>query len=258
MRTEFVRHRNVLLARAKLTDLFLEYYLNLADTGATVAPEHDQLFKSMVAAFVLHAASRPRNEMIAWTIGLQVPRLNLFATADNELGTIVGRVFTENVKEAEKNMFFQETIKNLKPVRRSVVDFTGADLFAAVEAFYDGSEQRPARVFDLGDENFVLLSAHPDCDEAWLRKVQFEDVCKLTEDETIVPIERRRYRWHCGCNEVRMFQVLTPAMQEDPEALFAGEPTLRMECPRCNARYVISREALEAYLASGNRDVPEA
>lgn len=250
VRTEFVRHRNVLLARANLSGLFIDYYLHLGETGKTIAPEHDQLFKQMLAAFVLHAASRPAREHIAWTISLQQPRINLFTTADNQLGTVVGRIFTEHVKEAPTNMFYQETVIGGRPLRRSVVDFEGTDLFAAVEKFYEISEQRPGRLFDLGDENYVLVSAHPDYDEAWFRGLTLDDVRSITGgDEILVPIERRRYRWHCGCNERRIFQVLTPAMQRDPDELFGGEPVIRVECPRCGVRYAVSREALEAYLA---------
>ena len=83
--TEYVRHRNVLLARGHFPPLYLEYYLHLADNRIPVAPEHDRLFKDMLAAFVLHAASRPRPEMIAWTVSVQQPPPNLFVA-----GVVVG------------------------------------------------------------------------------------------------------------------------------------------------------------------------
>jgi len=251
--TEFVRHRNVLLARARLSDLYLDYYLHLADCGMHVAEEHDRPFKDMIAAFVLHAVSRPRNELIAWTINLQAPRLNLFATADNELGHVIGRVFVENVKEGEHNLFFCETIRQVggryDPPRRSTVDFDGGDIFAAVEMFYARSEQRPGRFFDLGEENFVLLSAHPDCDLAWLRTVTLDEVRELATTETLAPIERRGYRWRCGCSEERIMKVLAPTMRQDPEGLFQGEDSIATQCPRCGVLYRISRHALEAWTA---------
>lgn len=46
-----------------------------------------------------------------------------------------------------------------------------------------------------------------------------------------------------------MMNVLAGAMRQDPDALFDHQPTLRMSCPRCGARYVITREALEAHLS---------
>lgn len=251
--TEFVRHRNVLLARARLSDLYLDYYLHLADCGMHVSEEHDRPFKAMLAAFVLHCVSRPRNELIAWTINLQTPRLNLFTTADNELGSVVGRVFAENVKEGPHNLFYCETIRNVhghyEPPRRSTVDFDSDDVFAAAELFYERSEQRPGRLFDLGDENFALLSAHPDCDLDWLRAVTREEVQELSAKEILTPIERRAYRWRCGCSEERIIKVLAPTMRQDPEALFQGEDSIATQCPRCGVLYRIARKTMEHWLA---------
>jgi molecular chaperone Hsp33 len=64
-----------------------------------------------------------------------------------------------------------------------------------------------------------------------------------------VLLERRIYRWHCGCNQDRMMEVLTPTMKQDPEALFGDEPKLEIRCPRCGSRHTITREALEAFVA---------
>ena len=251
--TEFVRHRNVLLSRARLSDLYLDYYLHLADCGMHVSEEHDKPFKAMLAAFVLHGVSRPRNELIAWTVNLQSPRLNLFATADNELGTVIGRVFAENVKESPHNLFFCETIRNVggryDPPRRSTVDFDGTDVFSAVELFYERSEQRPGRFFDLGEETFALLTAHPDCDLGWLRTVTLEEVRDVASHETVTLIERRNYRWRCGCSEERIIKVLAPTMRQDPDSLFQGEDFVAVQCPRCGVLYRISRAALAAWLA---------
>src|SRR3954469_17248094 len=86
VRTHFVRNRNVLIAQANFGDLFVDYYLHLSANQIKPAPEHDALFKRALAAFVLHCASRPRNELTAWTINFQEPRVNLFLTGDNETG----------------------------------------------------------------------------------------------------------------------------------------------------------------------------
>src|SRR6202012_4250245 len=77
VRTYFVRSRNVLLARASFSDLFVDYYLHRGTQQIRTAPEHDVLFKRALAGFVLHTASRPWNEMTAWTINFQEPRVNL-------------------------------------------------------------------------------------------------------------------------------------------------------------------------------------
>lgn len=249
--TAFVRYRNALLARGDLGALYIDYYLHLADNDLHPTPEQDRIFKSALAAFVLHCASRPRNEIIAWTLNFQEPLLNLFLVADNELGTVAGRTFTEHVKKGEHNLFFSEVARGRSPVRRSAVNFQGSDPFAAVERFYDQSEQRPARYFQLAGEDFAMLCAHPDCDTAWFESVDTEGIRNLDETETVAPLERRAYRWHCGCNQKRILKVLEPSMRENPEELFGDEEALRVECPRCAGRYTVTRETMEAHIEQG-------
>ncbi len=253
VRTSFVRTRNALVARADLSELFVDYYLHLADQGIKPEPEHDALFKRALAAFVLHQASRPRNEMAAWTINFQAPLLNVFLTGDNETGAVVGRSFTDNVKELPENLFYADVVRNtaqgVEPRRRSVVPFAGADPFAGAERLYAQSEQRGARYFQLGEEEFALVTEHPDCDLTWYRALTVEQVRDLEKTETVVPMERRIFRWHCGCNQRRMLEVLAPAMRDDPAALFGAEEKIEIRCPRCAARYTVTREALEAFVA---------
>jgi molecular chaperone Hsp33 len=96
-----------------------------------------------------------------------------------------------------------------------------------------------------------MLSEHPDCDLAWFRALTPEQVRTLDEAETLALMERRIYRWHCGCNQQRMMEVLAPTMKQDPEGLFGDEAKIEIRCPRCGARHTITREALEAFVAAG-------
>ena len=249
--TKFVRQRHALLARADFAELFVDYYLHLGAQQLKPAPEHDAMFKRALAAFVLHCASRPRNEMTAWTINFQQPRVNIFLTGDHETGAVTGRVFEENVKELPENIFYADVVRGREPKRRSAVNFTGADPLAAVEEFYLQSEQRGARLFELGEEEFALVSEHPDCDLAWLRALTADQVRDLATTETLAPLERRTYRWHCGCNHTRMLEVLAPAMKSDPHGLFGDGEKIEIRCPRCGARHAITREAMEAFVAAG-------
>lgn len=247
--TSFVRSRNALQARAEFGDLFVDYYLHLSRQQIRPSNEADAMFKRALAAFVLHCASRPRNELTAWTINFQKPLLNIFLIGDNETGAVAGRVFEEDVKELPENLFFADVVRTGQPKRRSTVSFRGDDPIAAAEKFYGQSEQRLARYFQLGEEDYAMLTEHPDCDLAWLRALTPDQVHKLDETETLVPLEQRVYRWHCGCNQERMLEVLAPTMRHDPEALFGGDEKIEIRCPRCGARYTITREALEAFLA---------
>lgn len=248
---DFVRQRNVMLVRAHLEPLLVDYYLHLADHNLRPRPEHEALLKQALVAFTLHTAARPRNEHLSWTIGLQQPLLNLFLSGDNEDCIVTCRLFTENVREASRNVFFSELMASrAAEKRRSVVNFDGADIFHAAEAFYTSSEQRLARFFDLGDEHYAFLLAHPDCDEAWLRRVTLAEVKSLATNETLARIEQRQYRWQCGCKQSRILAALAPAARADLGALFGGGELIQVQCPRCAASHAVTREAMEAYLAN--------
>jgi molecular chaperone Hsp33 len=249
VRTQFVRKRNALVARAGFGELYVDYYLHLAAQRMKPSSEATAMFKRALAAFVLHCASRPRNELTAWTINFQQPLVNLFLTGDNETGAVTGRIFEEDVKELPESLFYSDVVRDRQPKRRSVVAFEGGDPLRAVEKFYTQSEQRLTRCFQLGEEEFAMVSEHPDCDLDWLRGLDPARVGGLETMETLVPIERRIYRWHCGCNQERMMEVLAPGMKADPQSLFGDEETLEIRCPRCGARHTITRESLEAFVA---------
>lgn len=248
--TWFVRGRNALYTKVDFGQLYVDYYLHLSDQSIKVTPEADALFKRALAAYVLHAASRPWNELTAWTINLQDPLLNIFITGDNADGSVVGRVFDENVKVMPSNLFFADIIRDKNPKRRSSVEFTGSDPISAVESYYRQSEQRPARLFQTGEEEFALVAAHPDYDEAWFEALTTEQVAEISKTEQLGELEKRVYRWHCGCNQQRMMQVLAPVFRQDADALFEGEEKIEIRCPRCAARHAITREALEAFVVN--------
>ena len=248
VRTYYVRGRNALIARADFGDLYVEYYLHQGQHGWQHAPEHDGMLKEALAAITLHSASRPWNECSAWTIHFADPLLNLFVSGDNRLGTVVGQLFTEDVKNDGKNLFFADVVRGNDPARRSVVIFDDKDVFGSVEQYYRQSEQRPARYFRHGTEDFAFVSSQPQCDVEWLEGLDDEKIRTLNADEELSLLEKRFYRWECGCTQGRMFSVLARVMRTDPEGLFAGEASLRMSCPRCGARHTITREALEAFV----------
>jgi molecular chaperone Hsp33 len=252
---DFIRHRNVLLVQGDLTPLFTDYYLHLADHHLRYTPEQDTIFKQALAAFALHCVSRPHGEHLAWTVNFQRPLLNLFLTGDNEDGTVAGRLFTENVREAEHNIFYSDIVaRRGAPSRRSIVDFTGTDSFAVVGKYYEASEQRTARYFDLGEDAYAMLIAHPDCDEKWLRAVDQAGLRALAERETLAPIERRLCQWRCGCSHPKILSMIATAARGDMAGVLGDDESAHISCPRCAAQYVITREALEAYFAEGKKD----
>ena len=105
VRTYFVRGRNALVARAEFSELYAALYLHQMDCGVRLEPAYDHLMRDALAAITLHCASRPHKETVAWTVNFQSPLANVFVAGDNNLGTVVGNVFTENVKETGRNLF---------------------------------------------------------------------------------------------------------------------------------------------------------
>jgi molecular chaperone Hsp33 len=254
VRTYFVRGRNALVARADFGDLYVDYYLHQGQHGYQHEPEHDQMLKEALAAITLHSASRPWNEASAWTIHFEDPLLNLFVTGDNRLGTVIGQLFTESVKEKGHNLFLSDVVRGHETARRSAVEFAATtDPFKAVERYYSQSEQRPARYFRHNIEDFVMVSAQPGCDLDWFARLDDEMIRNLDQTEDLSLLEQRRYRWECGCSQERMFAVLAPVMRSDPEGLFGEDELLRISCPRCGAKHTVTREALEAYIVSATK-----
>lgn len=248
VRSYFVRGRNALVARADFGELYVDYYLHQGQHGYQHAPEHDGMLKEALAALTLHCASRPWNETSAWTIHFQEPMLNLFVSGNNRLASVVGQLFTENVKDRGANVLIADVVRGNEPARRSAIEFTGREVFAAVEAYYTQSEQRPARYFQLGPEDFVMISAQPGCDFDWLAALDVEKARTMDQAETLSLLEQRYYRWECGCTQRRMMEALAPVMRADPAELFGDEVVLRVSCPRCGARHTVTRETLEAFV----------
>lgn len=244
----FVRERNVLLSRADLAPLFSYWQAHCAAHQVELDEATAARFRSALAAFTMHCASRPRNEHLSWTISFQRPLLNLFLVGDTNESTVAGRAFTEGVKQAPHQSFYQEFVPRGKDAIRSFVPFTGDDPLLAAEQYYAASEQRPARFFQLSETRFAILSAHPDWDQEWFHQVSLGEIRDIDSTEALNLIEQRRYRWHCGCSHERLLEVLRPMFREDLDGLFQGDEQLEARCPRCQARYLITREAAEASL----------
>lgn len=245
VRCYFVRRRNALLARAGFGPLYEDYYLHWMQHGIRFVRRSDDVLKDTLAALVLHLATRPWDETVAWTLNIQDPLLNVFATGSNPTGTVTGRVWEHGVRSAAHGLFHAQVIAARGEPRLSTVEVSTADPFRAAEAYYARSEQRPARFFRLGPEEFVLASAQPDCDLAWLAALDDAAVGSLDQREELSLLEVRRYAFDCGCTAARMVERLAALQAADRATLFDDGPTLRVDCPRCGAVFEITRELFE-------------
>ena len=240
----FVRHRNCLLLRGQFTDICTDHYLHLMENGIRYPAELDAMLKDALAILTLHLCARPWNETIAWTANLRAPRINLFVTGSSNERYITGRVFTEDIREPDRNFFYsQATTPNSNEPRLSTMEVEGRDPVAWVSQFYSQSEQRPARAFRLEDENFALIAAQPDADLDWLAGLDAEQVAFIDSTEETSLLETRFFRFHCGCNLERILPVLG-SWRDRPDDLFHDADTITVQCPRCAASYVITRDMI--------------
>ncbi|MFM7605105.1 MAG: disulfide bond chaperone, partial [Prosthecobacter sp.] len=208
LHSHFVRGRNALLVRGKFQPLYIDYYLHLMQYSIQQKEKLDDLLKDSLAALTLHLCSRPHDETVAWTIHMKEPqRANLFvtgSTSSTQPGRVTGRIFTEDVKQDGEALFIAQTTRPNHPTRQSMIEFHGSDIFLGVEQFYTTSEQRRTRLFRLPDEEFVQISAEPDCDEIWLSEIQLENVLEIEQNETLTLLETRGYQFECGCSMARL------------------------------------------------------
>ncbi|RYD39757.1 MAG: disulfide bond chaperone [Verrucomicrobiaceae bacterium] len=206
--------------------------------------ELDQMLKDSLAVLALHLTARPWAETIAWTANLRAPRVNLFVTGSSIEENITGRVFTEDVREPDRNFFYSQTTTEGNAPRTSTMEVEGKDPFDWVSQYYCQSEQRPARAFRLEDENFALIAAQPDCDLEWRESLDADAVAAISTTEETTLLETRRFRFHCGCTIDRILPVLG-GWKDRLDDLFEGADHINIQCPRCAGRYEVTRDMID-------------
>lgn len=253
VRCYFVRNRNALLVRGDFGTIYRDYYLHLMQHGIKYPGKQDTILKEALAGLALHLASRPRNEAIAWTLSWRAPLYNLFVTGSNTAGNITGRIFTENVKEQAANLFFAQVSAPGQPPRQSTIEVRSDNFFTTVEDYYQLSEQRPARIFRYGEEDFVMMSAQPGCDLDWFHANTDESIRELDRNEELSLLETRYFSFDCGCSLFKLLPVIGGLSKETRDEVFGedGGPAI-INCPRCGASYAMTREMLEIYLEKEN------
>lgn len=242
----FIRSRFALLLKGHFPPIYTDYYLHRMEQNLEYPEVLDTTLKTLTAGFTLHMAARPWAESIAWTINSRAPRVNYFVTGGSVPEAVVARVFTENVREPDRNFLYSQTrVPDAEP-RLSTIEVEGRDPLSWIEQYYQRSEQRPCRVFELDDEEFVMIVAQPDCDLEWLEQLDAEKAAKIENEEDCNPLENRKFRWHCGCSSERLLPTLA-MWQDKPDELFGDDEEITISCPRCAANQVVTRQQLADY-----------
>jgi molecular chaperone Hsp33 len=246
VRSYFVRIRNALLVRGRFSPLYLDYYLHLMQHQLKYEEEMDGMLKDGLAGITLHLCSRPQDEGCAWTLNFHQPLMNLFVTGSTRPGRVTGRIFTEDVRDTGKTLFLAQTTRPSQAPRQSMVELEGTDVLASIESFYTQSEQRLTRIFRLADEEFVQISAEPDCDEIWLSEIQLENVLEIDQNETLSLLETRGYQFECGCSMDRLLPIINRLPKEDLDHIFE-DGNAQVTCPRCAAVFRATKAQFDAW-----------
>ncbi len=241
----FVRGRNCLLLRADFSPLFVDYYLHLMQHKLRNEETEDGLLKQLLAYFTLHLVSRPWQEYHAWTFNTREPSLaNYFVSGSSVDEEVVGRAFTEDVREPEKNMLFAQNLARGKEPQTSVITLSGSSVGQWVEEYYRRSEQRLARVFDLGNDHYALITAEPGADHDWLEALTPEDVKNIDTAEQTKVLETRKFFFRCGCSVEKILPVIK-AMHKDLADQLSEQGYVEIACPRCGASYRVTPDMVK-------------
>ncbi len=247
----FVRHRNVLAVRGSFSDLFADYYVHLMDHKIKYEERLDTMLKNSLATLTLHLVARPWRETIAWTVNMRAPRINLFVTGGSLNEFITGRIFTEDVREPDRNLLYSQTLATAgAEARTSMIEVEGGCPTEWIEHYYEQSEQRPGKCFELPNEEFILFAAQPDYDQEWFDSLNEEKALTFLKDEETKVLETRKFRFHCGCSVDKILPALA-GYKDKPEELFQGDAAIKVQCPRCAASYEITQEQ---YIEFNNRE----
>ena len=145
------------------------------------------------------------------------------------------------MREPPQNLLYtQVTDANSQP-RLSTVAVENDQPFNWLSHYYTQSEQRPGKIFELPDENFVLLAAQPDYDAEWFESLTTDAVANFAETEDLSPLENRAFHFFCGCSRERIMPALA-VWKDKLDELFAGDDEVIVQCPRCASKHAITRE----------------
>jgi molecular chaperone Hsp33 len=245
VRSSLRRDVHAVFARANVEALHREFLAHAASLGPLPDEPALTVMRQALGAAVLQLALLPPDEFCSWTFNLASPPLNVFLAGDNNEFQVTGRIYTDDVRVASAGRLFVETQRPAHLPSRSVVEFEGTDVLAAMRQFYGRALQMRARIFELGEHDVLLIQGLPIVDEDWLRRL--DAAAAQQAEEGAERIEERRYRFRCGCDARRITLVVHEmfAGPEKLDELFGGDPEIEVQCPRCGRRWWLSRASLE-------------
>lgn len=143
---------------------------------------------------------------------------------------------------------------------QSLIPLEGDTLSAALEAYFERSEQLPTRLWLMSDDTSaagILLQRLPQEDvnpEDWQRTsvlldtltreelvhLEPEEVLyRLFHEEDVRLFEAKDISFHCGCSRERVETLLRSLGQAEAEAILEEQGKIEIICEFCNANYTL-------------------
>jgi hypothetical protein len=242
----FIDPKRVLrLAEADMAPLFAAYDEHVRRWELPQDPGARALVESGLAALTLHLATRLADESVGVTLNLVSPPRNIFLTGHAGDGTITARVFVDDVQTAATGRLFVQSFRPSTGTVQSIVEVEGDDMLAMFGAYYERSEQFPARFLRLGAARVGLVQALPDGGKEALAAAEDATVRALFDGPKDLLVEQV-FRFRCGCNPGKIVGALREIFAGRDEDLFRGDTGVEAFCPRCGARWWIERAAYDA------------
>ena len=234
--------REAVFVRVDITELFTAYLAHVNRWVGTPDGLALTMMRQALGGAIMHIATRPPEESVAWTLNIQKPPLNLFFTARNADSSVAGRVFTENVRTTAMSRLFVESLSPQKPEPiRSTIDVRGLDVLQIFEQYYERSEQTGARFFELAEYDLLMVQGLPDVDEKWLASLDRDSACEHASNSARL-VDEREFEFRCGCDAQRMLSVMRGLYEGKEDELFQGDDSVEVFCPRCGHRWSILRK----------------
>ncbi|MEF8792571.1 Hsp33 family molecular chaperone HslO [Thiohalorhabdus sp.] len=143
---------------------------------------------------------------------------------------------------------------------QGIVDLEGGSVAAALEAYFERSEQLPTRIWlaaDGGHAGGLLLQRMPgetdDDPDAWDRTVSLASTLtgpellglpandllyRLFHEETVRVFDPEYVSFRCSCTQQRVANMLRGLGQEEVQSILADEGEVRVHCEFCGKAYV--------------------
>ena len=246
-KSDYLPEKKVLLVECDLSSYLIDYFLHIKANIEDPHPERNEKLRDLFACLALHLSIRPPEETVAFTLHMhgQEP-FSLFATGNANTKFLVGHVLEENIRHTDINMFHSQTIKSKGQSYSSAVRCETDNIKEMFEAYYNQSEQLPARAFFIqNSDKAIAIAAMPDYDQEWFAKIpeEFpaEEISKLEKK----PMRAYEFFFNCDCSPDKLLPYFKSLDKKSLDELYGKDSALIIGCPRCGRKFDIERTLLD-------------